>query len=563
MLDFSSQQKKPCIRWLKKVSVTWFVECNNRISFVMNNQSRFLFTVSMIIICMALASGCSRVVNKPVNTFPKLVSHQAAGAHPQAASIAVRTSFANGSKSIHFERSRDISEKVADLLNEGDLPGIVFFPVGEFDDLDEAQFDYLLRLNCKTPEHKTKRSPLIILGYPATISIAGAPLGLLVLSWPGMVKELATFEWDISIVPRGYETFQLKKKTLKPQEAKVNSSAWSTSQEKMLTSYRNADSHVIAAAIDFVNELNWRDLNSRTAAYAKTHYSSAESKKITQHSIDALRPTQKGTDRPGPMGSHYAVVIGISKYKYADESKGFGNLLYADDDAKAIAELFRRNGWPQQNIKTLIDETATKRNIQIALESWLTKVRSNDLILLFWAGHGYPDPEDPQKVYFACYDTDISIPSTGFRMDRVRDFLEERKARNVVLLADTCHAGKLITRGERGVAVMPYIQKTKHEDDLPEGWVFMVGADTDRQAIENSSWRNGAFTHCLIDALQGKADGYEGAGYRDRIISLGELKAYLLSAMPEETLKVLGVARHPIIATSSGSPLIWDLPLVE
>jgi len=42
--------------------------------------------------------------------------------------------------------------------------------------------------------------------------------------------------------------------------------------------------------------------------------------------------------------------------------------------------------------------------------------------------YGYPDPEDPEKVYFACFDTDISTPATGYRMDYVRRALEERKA---------------------------------------------------------------------------------------------------------------------------------------
>ena len=66
-------------------------------------------------------------------------------------------------------------------------------------------------------------------------------------------------------------------------------------------------------------------------------------------------------------------------------------------------------------------------------------------------------------------------------MDRVRDFLEERQVRNVIVLADTCHAGKLITRGERGLAVRPYIEKVKKEQNIPKGWVFMVGADRSTQ----------------------------------------------------------------------------------
>jgi len=259
-------------------------------------------------------------------------------------------------------------------------------------------------------------------------------------------------------------------------------------------------------------------------------------------------------------GQNWAIIVGISKYKYSGEN-GFKNLIFADDDAKAFARVLINLGWKESNIKFLLNEEATQRNIMIALESWLTKASTNDQIVLFWAGHGFADPEDPEKVYFACYDTDMSIPATGYRMDKVRTALEEREARNVVLFADTCHAGKLITRGDRGLSIVPQIKKMHRERNVPKGWIFMVGADTDRMAIEHSSWTNGAFTHCLVKALSGEADGYQSVGSKDGIVTMAELRTYLNSAMPEETQRVLGVAKRPVIATSTGDPHIWDLTL--
>ena len=255
----------------------------------------------------------------------------------------------------------------------------------------------------------------------------------------------------------------------------------------------------------------------------------------------------------------WAVVIGISRYQYSGQS-GLNNLIFADDDANAFARSLRNLGWSDSHIKLLINEDATQRNIMIALESWLSKAGPNDQIILFWSGHGFPDPEDPEKVYFATHDTDINIPATGYRMDRVRAALEERKSKNVILLADTCHAGKLITRGDgrRGISIVPNI---KHQT-TPKGWVFMVGADTDRQAIEHTSWTNGAFTHSLIKGINGEADGFQSAGAKDGIVTMGELKDYMKTSMPDETQRVLGVAKHPVITTSSGDPDIWNLTLL-
>jgi hypothetical protein len=278
----------------------------------------------------------------------------------------------------------------------------------------------------------------------------------------------------------------------------------------------------------------------------------------------ALKPDQSIVKKDlyyfTPLEKKWAVIIGISKYKFAMK-KGLADLIFADDDAKAFARVLINLGWKDDHVKLLLNEEATQRNIMIALESWLTKASSNDQIVLFWAGHGFADPEDPEKVYFACYDTDISIPATGYRMDRVRAALEEREARNVVLFADTCHAGKLITRGDRGLSIVPEIKKMHRERNVPKGWIFMVGADTDRKAIEHSSWANGAFTHCLVKALSGEADGFESVGPKDGIITMAELRAYMNSAMPEETQRVLGVAKRPVITTSAGDPHIWNLTL--
>jgi len=287
-----------------------------------------------------------------------------------------------------------------------------------------------------------------------------------------------------------------------------------------------------------------------------------EAELLEEKSVKEIRetPQQSIVNSDEHYWQNWAIIIGISKYKYSGKN-GLKNLIFADDDAKAFARVLINLGWKEDHIKLLLNEEATQRNIMIALESWLTKAGSNDQIVLFWAGHGFADPEDPEKVYFACYDTNISIPATGYRMDRVRAALEERETRNVVLFADTCHAGKLITRGDRGLSIVPEIEKMRRESNVPKGWIFMVGADTDRKAIEHTSWKNGAFTHCLVKALSGEADGYESVGPKDGIVTMAELRAYLNSAMPEETQRVLGVAKRPVITTSTGDPHIWDLTL--
>ena len=89
----------------------------------------------------------------------------------------------------------------------------------------------------------------------------------------------------------------------------------------------------------------------------------------------------------------------------------------------------------------------------------------------------------------------------------------------------------------------------------------MTVTDTDRQTIEATSWSNGAFTHFFVNGRNEAADGFQSIGLKDGIVTMGELRAYMNTVMPEETQKVLGVAKRPAITTSTGDPDIWNLTL--
>jgi len=281
---------------------------------------------------------------------------------------------------------------------------------------------------------------------------------------------------------------------------------------------------------------------------------------IAPEPAPAPPPRPEPKPQPGGPAQCWAVLVGLSEYKNVAQN-GLSNLAFADDDARAMAATLRRAGWSESHMNILVDEQATKENIEYALEDWLTKSGENDLILLFWSGHGFVDPADSQRIYFACYDTDVSRPSSGYRMDRVREALREKRARNVIVIADTCNAGALYAAraaGDRAVGVA-FLEQQKQ--NVPKGWIYMVGARTDQKALEHPSFSNGAFTHFLVKALGGEADGYQSIGPRDGVVTMGEVRGYMQAEMPSETLPLLGVAIHPSIETSSGDPDIWNLAL--
>ena len=270
------------------------------------------------------------------------------------------------------------------------------------------------------------------------------------------------------------------------------------------------------------------------------------------------------TSPPGPTSpvrQRWAVLVGVSDYR---AGTGIPHLAFAAKDARDFAALLRRRGLPQDNVKMLLDREATKAAVEQALKTWVRKAGKDDVIILFWSGHGYPDPEDPSIAYFACHDSRLNDPASAIEMGEVRRWLERRGARNVVVIADTCHAGKVIrSANPKAISVGPSLEAMERARRIPPGMVFIVSAQADRKAYEDSSWTNGALTHVLLQALSGKADGYKGSGAKDGTVTFGEVRTYIQDRMPEETLKILGAALRPLIYVGTTDARINDLPLTK
>ena len=79
----------------------------------------------------------------------------------------------------------------------------------------------------------------------------------------------------------------------------------------------------------------------------------------------------------------WAVVIGINNYdKWPD-------LQYAVNDARAIRDRMMTLGFPEVNISYIIDEEATKTNIERLLgDTMRRKVGENDRVFIYFAGRG-------------------------------------------------------------------------------------------------------------------------------------------------------------------------------
>jgi len=222
----------------------------------------------------------------------------------------------------------------------------------------------------------------------------------------------------------------------------------------------------------------------------------------------------------------YAVVVGIARY--SDTANGITSLQFADRDAQDFRDfLLSPDGgsFPKDNIRVLLNEDATAQNVRSALFTFLTKAQPQDEVVLYIAGHGVPDPNDPRNLYLLTYDTKLEdMGGTAFPMWQLQDvFTRVLKAKRVVTFADTCHSYGFSgeRRGKKSNnLVNQYVAKAANDSDR----AVITASDISQLSYESDKWGggHGVFTFFLLKGLRGEADTN-----KDGTVTAGELFAFI------------------------------------
>jgi len=201
-------------------------------------------------------------------------------------------------------------------------------------------------------------------------------------------------------------------------------------------------------------------------------------------------------------------------------------------------------------ITFLKNEEATGQGIKTALFEWLKSALEEDLVILFFAGHGSPEsPDDTKNLFLLPYDTKYnSITTTGFPMwDIETAFKRFIRAKKVIVLADACHSGGVgesfdIARRSNKAAKDNLISAGLQNLSTISDGICVISASDDKQfSQESRKWGggHGVFTYFLLKGLNGDAD-YN----KDKRVTLGEMIPYLSEKVRRETKN----AQSPIVS---------------
>lgn len=240
------------------------------------------------------------------------------------------------------------------------------------------------------------------------------------------------------------------------------------------------------------------------------------------------------------VSQHWAVIIGVSGY----QDTRIPALRYAAADAQAFYDwVVSSNGGKHapSNVKLLMGRDATLASIKRALFNWLKQALEEDVVTIYFAGHGSPEsPDYPNNLFLLSYDAKYDdIATTSFPMWDIETALKRFiKAKKVVVIADACHAGgvgqsfDIARRANRAIKVNPISSGLQSLSKIGDG-VCVISASDDKQfSQEGKKWGegHGVFTYFLLRGLKGEAD-YN----RDNRVTLGELIPFLSEQVRRET----------------------------
>ncbi len=236
----------------------------------------------------------------------------------------------------------------------------------------------------------------------------------------------------------------------------------------------------------------------------------------------------------------WILSIGVNAY----QDKKLPSLAYAAADAEAVANVFKgqkRKLFREVNSLVISDTSLIKPTYDNIVDNltYLSKAGHRDVVLLFIAGHGIND--DRGDFYFLPNDAQIAEDGTIKRSKAIS--WRELKAvldlpAKKIILADTCHSEGVSGKKTRGVDNDRFVKELQEANA-----VIFTSSRGKELSQESAAWKHGAFTHALIEGLQGKADLLK----RKRV-SMKELDTYVSEIVPQIT----NGAQHPITNTPDG-----------
>jgi hypothetical protein len=201
----------------------------------------------------------------------------------------------------------------------------------------------------------------------------------------------------------------------------------------------------------------------------------------------------------------WVFVVGALNWKHSDM---FGSFPVKNRRDVTLVDFFKQRGVPETQIVYLRDKQATQQQIDSAFAAELKKLRPDDLLIVYYCGHGSKS-EDGNDVYLASYDAGDDGVS-GWSINSIpKKIKSESRCARVLWLLDCCYSGQaaLALTKQKGRPAYACVTSSSASESSTEHWTF---------------------SDALLDSLRGVA--YVDLNH-DGSVTLAEFAAHLNADM--------------------------------
>ena len=202
------------------------------------------------------------------------------------------------------------------------------------------------------------------------------------------------------------------------------------------------------------------------------------------------------------MSGKFALIIGNTEYT----DPGLAQLTAPGKDTEDFARVLKDKSLCKfDEVNVLFNQTESA--IREAIDSLYYLKRPDDLLVLYFSGHGVRD--EYGSLYLAVKNTNRSrLRSTAIKSDYVRESMDQSRSKRQVLILDCCNSGAFQqgTKAATGAS----IGTSSAFEGNGYGRVVLTASDSTQFAWEGDKaigeTENSLFTHFLIRGLEGEAD---------------------------------------------------------
>lgn len=245
----------------------------------------------------------------------------------------------------------------------------------------------------------------------------------------------------------------------------------------------------------------------------------------TAKEADTTAHKPASAEPAAPRAKVWAVVVGVAAYNHMPV------LRYPDDDAYrffAFLKSLEGGALPDEQLRVLVDEDATRENILTALDETFSQAGPQDLVMLYFSGHGLNGSFLP--IDFDGFNNKITHEEIALRFNN-------SKAKYRLCLADACHSGSIFAMrsGEEEPILNQYYKGLAKS---VSGTALIMSSKAEETSLESAGLRQGVFSHFLIRGLKGEADKNQ-----DKLVTVEELFDFVYSHVRDYT----GGRQSPVI----------------